>query len=97
MPFRWATVDAAAWDGMRVWAQCERDSPALTVRRAALTQSWRGPLAEATGSLPWAALATGVLALRHGVAQSGMLAHHPPRRVARDVRAALDALERGFA
>jgi AcrR family transcriptional regulator len=100
-PFRWATVDPATWEAMRVWAQCERDSPALTARRAALLQEWRTPLAEAVGSPAWAALTTGALALRHDVAQSGMTAGHPPSHVAHAVRTAvspaLDALERGFA
>lgn len=100
-PFRWATVDARTWEAMRVWARCEHDSPTLTVRRAALTLAWCRPLAAAAGSTAWAALATGALALRHDVVQSGLLADHPPGRLARDVRAsvgaALDALERGFA
>ncbi|MFI0718526.1 TetR/AcrR family transcriptional regulator [Streptomyces sp. NPDC021224] len=100
-PCRWDTVDAATWEAMRVWARCERDSPALTVRRAALTQGWSHPLAEAVGSRAWGALAAGTLALRQDVAQSGLVADHPPERVGADVRAAagaaLDALERGFA
>ncbi|QHC23617.1 TetR/AcrR family transcriptional regulator [Streptomyces sp. GS7] len=100
-PCSWGAVDETIWAAMRTFAQCERDSPTLTARRASLLQSWLTPLAEASGSTAWAAAATGVLILRHSVVQDGLLAGRSPvgvrRRLNATVGAALDALERGFA
>jgi hypothetical protein len=85
---------------MRAFAECERRSPTLTARRAAILQSWLTPLAAAGDSVPWAALAVGVLTLRHSVVQDGLVAGETPstvrKRVEADVAAALDALERAF-
>jgi AcrR family transcriptional regulator len=99
-PCLWGAVDEAMWAAMRVFAECERNSPTLTGRRASILQSWLMPLAEASGSAAWAAAATGVLILRHSVVQDGLLAGRSPASVRRHlnatVGAALDALERGF-
>ncbi|WP_043262780.1 TetR/AcrR family transcriptional regulator [Streptomyces sp. CT34] len=100
-PCPWRAADEAMWAAMRAFAQCERDSPTLAARRAFILQSWLTPLAEASGSTPWAAAATGVLVLRHSVVQDGLVAGRSPvsvrRRLNATVGAALDALERGFA
>lgn len=100
-PCPWEAVDEAMWAAMRTFAECERNSPTLTGRRAVILQSWLAPLAEASGSAAWAAAATGVLILRHSVVQDGLLAGRPPGSVRHHlnatVGAALDALERGFA
>ncbi|MET9350019.1 TetR/AcrR family transcriptional regulator [Streptomyces termitum] len=100
-PCPWDGVDPGTWEAMRVWARCEEDSPTLRTRRAAILRSWREPLAEAAGSAPWAALAVGVLLLRHDLLQRGLLDGTEPAGVRRSVETtvgqALDALERGFA
>jgi AcrR family transcriptional regulator len=100
-PCPWETVDAGTWNAMRTFAECERNSPTLSGRRASILQSWLGPLAGASGSAAWAAAVTGVLILRHSLIQDGLLARRPPAEVKRQLDAsvgtALDALERGFA
>ncbi|QFY14463.1 TetR family transcriptional regulator [Nonomuraea phyllanthi] len=99
-PCTWDVVDDAMWEAMRTFAACERDSPTLTTRRAAILQSWLAPLGEASGSTAWAAAATGVLIVRHSIVQEGLLAGCSPaivrRRLHDTAGAALDALERGF-
>jgi AcrR family transcriptional regulator len=99
-PCSWRAVNETMWAAMRAFAQCERNSPTLTARRASILQSWLPPLAEASGSTPWAAAATGVLILRHSTVQDGLLADRSPlslrRRLNATVGVALDALERGF-
>ncbi|WP_350346921.1 helix-turn-helix domain-containing protein [Agromyces sp. G08B096] len=97
----WASIDETTWSALRRCAECERDSPTLTARRAALLQSWLVHLAERSGSAPWSAMLTGVLVLRHSIVLDGLVAGRSPAGVARLVRTAvggaLDALERGFA
>ncbi|MEZ0112491.1 AcrR family transcriptional regulator [Catenulispora sp. EB89] len=99
-PSPWAGVDTHSWNAMRAWTQCEHDSPTLRTRRAAILQSWSGPLATASGSAPWAALMVGALMLRHDLLQQGLLGGATPTDVERQLKAAvgqaLDALERGF-
>jgi len=99
-PWPWRAVDAELWAALRAFAECERRSPTLTARRAAILQSWLAPLAAAAGSTPWAALAVGVLTLRHAVVQDGLVAGLTlatvRRHVKADVAPALDALERAF-
>jgi AcrR family transcriptional regulator len=99
-PCRWSAVDPELWGAVRAFAECERNSPALIARRAAILQSWLEPLAAATGSVPWAALVVGVLTLRHRVVQDGLTAGLAPatvrKHVGTDVAAALDAVGRAF-
>jgi AcrR family transcriptional regulator len=99
-PCPWGAVDEAMWAAMRTFAECERNSPTLTGRRAVILQSWLAPLAEASGSAAWAAVAAGVLILRHSAVQDGLLAGRSPGSVRHHltatVGAALDAMERGF-
>ncbi|MEV0974566.1 TetR/AcrR family transcriptional regulator [Microtetraspora glauca] len=99
-PCPWTGVDTDSWNAMRVWAQCEYDSPTLRTRRAAILQSWLDPLAAASGSAPWAALMVGALVLRHDLLQRGLLGGAEPTEVERQVKdvvgQALDAIERGF-
>jgi AcrR family transcriptional regulator len=99
-PCPWEAVTEEMWTAMRTFAECERNSPTLTARRATILQSWLRPLAEASGAPGWAATTTGVLILRHSLVQDGLLAGHSPSDVERELHAivgpALDALERGF-
>ncbi|ONH23294.1 TetR/AcrR family transcriptional regulator [Pseudofrankia asymbiotica] len=99
-PCPWDSIDDAMWDSMRVWAECEWNSPTLRARRASLLQSWMAPLTAASGSAAWAAMLIGVLLLRHAVVQDGLIGRQTPNEVERHVRSAvgeaLDALERGF-
>ncbi|TCN48161.1 TetR family transcriptional regulator [Rhodococcus sp. SMB37] len=99
-PCPWSDLDTAQWEAMRVWAECERNSPTLTTRRAAILQSWIEPLATASGSVAWAAMLVGILMLRHNIVQQGLIDRDRPldveQQLSRTVAQALDALERGF-
>jgi len=99
-PCPWSAIDGDVWEALRVWAECEQNSPILTTRRAAIFQSWMEPLATAGGSQPWAAMLVGVLMLRHDLVRRGLLSGLDPVAVERQIREvagqALDALERGF-
>ncbi|MEV0766329.1 TetR/AcrR family transcriptional regulator [Nocardia sp. NPDC050435] len=99
-PCPWARVDADLWQGMRDWTRCESESVTLRNRRSSILQSWLVPLAGATGSMPWAALMIGALALRHHLLQEGLLEGASPavvdKRMSDVVGQALDAIEVGF-
>ncbi|MBL7490524.1 helix-turn-helix transcriptional regulator [Frankia sp. AgB1.9] len=96
----WASVEDSWWNALRERAVCERQSPALTARRASILLSWMVPLAEVTGSAAGAAMVTGILALRQTVIQDGLIGGQGPSTVGPRVRTimsnALDALERAF-
>ncbi|MBJ7291897.1 TetR/AcrR family transcriptional regulator [Williamsia sp.] len=99
-PCAWPSVDRSMWASMTTFAECEARSPILTNRRAAILQSWLDPLADAADSQAWAALAIGVLTLRHRVVTDGMREGRSPttvrRRLTLTAGLALDALDRGF-
>ncbi|WP_043636445.1 TetR/AcrR family transcriptional regulator [Nonomuraea candida] len=99
-PCPWSDLTPGLWEAGRVWARCEQGSPTLRTRRAAILKSWLRPLAQASGSLPWAALMVGALILRHDLLHQGLLDGSTPAEVERRFKQTLghtlDALDRAF-
>ncbi|WCB93058.1 hypothetical protein DSM104299_01760 [Baekduia alba] len=99
-PCRWSQMRGDLYDRIRAFAACERASPTLSARRLAILHSWTAPLAAASGSPAWAAMVTGVLALRHDTIITAFVEGRSARTIERRTRAALDpaiaALSRAF-
>lgn len=97
---RWSDVRGERYEAIRAYTACEFASPALRARRLVIIDSWTDPLAAATGSLAWAAMFVGVLALRHRVLTDAFVRRLATRTIERRVRGtvrpALAALERAF-
>jgi AcrR family transcriptional regulator len=97
---RWTDLDVGRYEQARAYYACEQASHTLSARRVAIIHSWTEPLANAGGSVPWAAMLTGVIALRHQQFASAFIAQRSIRDIQRTVRttisAAIEALNRAF-
>ncbi|GAA0953776.1 hypothetical protein GCM10009554_58620 [Kribbella koreensis] len=96
----WPVVDQTIYEGLRAFHSCENDSPTLRARRLVIINSWATPLATVTNSPAWSAMLVGLLAFRHQLLVTGLVAADPITTIEDAIRAnvgaGLDALDRAY-